>query len=210
MEKKPVKPGTPPAGGGVSRAEIIVAALLILVIIVIFLSMSDLSSGPLAPLGLFFTTVISAIKTFSTIFSMLAILVIIIASINIIEISKEENKKLGLTLSWENERDQKNTRWRKIEEYMTSLNPSDWKIAILEADNILDEITERMGYHGATLGDRMKTISATDFPYLEDAWEAHKIRNAIAHKGTDYLISRSDAEHVVNIYYRIFSSLGYL
>lgn len=93
---------------------------------------------------------------------------------------------------------------------MSSSNSSDWKVAILEADNILDEITKRMGYTGETLGERMKVISATDFPYLEEAWEAHKVRNQLAHKGTEYTLARSDAEHVINIYYRIFSALGYL
>lgn len=56
----------------------------------------------------------------------------------------------------------------------------------------------------------MKNIEASDFPYLEEAWRAHKMRNAIAHKGTDYEISRSEAEQSINIYHRIFKELGYL
>ena len=56
----------------------------------------------------------------------------------------------------------------------------------------------------------MKKIEASDFPYLEDAWTAHKTRNSIAHKGTDYELSRSEAERVINMYHRIFTELGYL
>jgi hypothetical protein len=56
----------------------------------------------------------------------------------------------------------------------------------------------------------MKAINTADFPYLNEAWEAHKIRNQIAHKGTDYTLTKSVAEYAINIYHRIFKSLGYL
>jgi hypothetical protein len=189
-------------------AEIIVAAVLALIIFSVLGTLYSATATE-AAVG-FFTSVLNFVKLVSTVISMAAIVIVIYSFMRIQEITGEENKKLGLALSWESERNQKNIRWQRVEEYMTSLNPSDWKVAILEADNILDEITTRMGYEGSTLGERMKKIPATDFPYLEEAWEAHKIRNAVAHKGTDYGLSRSDAEHVVNIYYRVFAALGYL
>lgn len=212
-DKPPAKPASPkpaPSSSGalVSFREIIFAAILAFIIFSILRAFY--SSDSAAPITEFFANVIHVLKIASTVISMIALIIIIFAYIRIEEISTEEKKKLGLALSWEGERTEKNQRWVRVEEYMSSLNPSDWKVGILEADNILDEITERMGYEGSTVGERMKNISASDFPYLEEAWEAHKIRNAIAHKGTDYELTRSDAEHVINLYYRIFSSLGYL
>jgi hypothetical protein len=202
------KPAPAPAAPSISMAEIIVAAVLALIIFSVLGTLYSATATE-AAVG-FFTSVLNFVKLVSTVISMAAIVIVIYSFMRIQEITGEENKKLGLALSWESERNQKNIRWQRVEEYMTSLNPSDWKVAILEADNILDEITTRMGYEGSTLGERMKKIPATDFPYLEEAWEAHKIRNAVAHKGTDYGLSRSDAEHVVNIYYRVFAALGYL
>ena len=217
MDKKPPQgdrgPSKAPAkksGGAVSQAELIVGVIILIVVFISIFSVMDFSTGPLASFADTANQIISSIKIGITIISMCALLLIVYSLIRIQEISTEEKKKLGLTLSWDSEREQKNTRWERVEEYMRSPNPSDWKVAILEADNILDEIIERMGYVGETLGERMKVISATDFPYLEEAWEAHKVRNQLAHKGTDYALSRSDAERVINIYYRIFSSLGYL
>jgi hypothetical protein len=194
---------------GITTTEIVIAVGLFTLSSLLVFSYVGLTD-PSSPVNGIFGQIIPTIKIISTIISMIAIAIIVYSFIRIHEISSEQNKKLGLALNWESERTQKNERWVRIEEYMTSLNPSDWKVAILEADNMLDEITERMGYPGGTLGERMKNISASDFPHLEEAWEAHKIRNAVAHKGTDYALSRSDAEHVVNIYYRIFSALGYL
>ena len=194
----------PPAGFKITVAEAIVAAILILIL---FFVLGFATSSAFSDM---FSGILRGIKIVSTVVSMIAILIIIYSFIRINELSAEENKKLGLTLNWEREKSQKNVRWERVEKYMTSLNSSDWKVAILEADNILDDIVERMGYKGAGLGERMKNISATDFPYLEEAWEAHKIRNALAHKGTDYELTRSDAEHVINLYHRIFAGLRYL
>ncbi len=195
---------------GISTEETIVGAAIVFVVISFALSFIDLDGTPLERAGEFFATSLAFIKVVSTIVSMLALLLVVYSFVRIREITGEANKKLGLALSWESERRQKNVRWQRVEEYMTSLNPSDWKVAILEADNVLDDITERMGYAGSTLGERLKNIPASEFPYLEEAWEAHKIRNQVAHRGTDYALSRSDAEHVINIYYRVFSALGYL
>lgn len=126
------------------------------------------------------------------------------------EIRRKEAEKLGIVFTWRAEKAKKDARWLKVEEYIASSHPSDWKIAILEADNILDDIVKRMGYPGETLGERMKHIEASDFPMLEEAWEVHKIRNQIAHKGTDYPLTRTEAENAIDIYHRLFKELGYL
>lgn len=209
-DKKPDKKGPPPppAGGGLGVGEVGV----FLVLILLALGAYAHYSGYVLP-----NVVTSTLRTLhetatliATVVSMLALFVAIYAYIRYGEIAEAETKKLGLELNWESERTQKNARWERVENYMSSSNSSDWKIAILESDNMLDEITERMGYPGETLGERMKNIEASDFPYLEEAWTAHKMRNQIAHKGTDYEITRSDAEQTINIYHRIFRELGYL
>lgn len=140
----------------------------------------------------------------------IAIGVSIYSFVRLSQIRQKEAERLGIVFSWRAEKAKKDARWLKVEEYIASPHPSDWKIAILEADNILDEIVKRMGYPGETLGERMKHIEASDFPLLEEAWEVHKIRNQIAHKGTDYFLSRTEAENAIDTYHRIFKELGYL
>jgi hypothetical protein len=112
--------------------------------------------------------------------------------------------------SWTSEKEKKNERWELIERYMRSNNPSDWKVAIMEADNILDDIVKKLGYPGDTLGERLKMIEASDFPYLDEVWRAHKTRNRVAHTGTDFPLSRSSAEETINAYYRSFKEMGFL
>lgn len=204
FDKKP--PEVKPASNIGVEALILAAVVLFALPFAGYLATQLPGSG----VGQGFSTLVSMLKTTATIISMIALAIIVYSFLRITEMSKEESEKLGLALSWESERSQKNVRWERVEQYMTSLNPSDWKIAILEADNILDEIVERMGYKGTTLGERMKNIEASDFPYLEEVWDVHKLRNTLAHKGTNLDISRSEAEQAINIYHRVFKELGYL
>ena len=73
-----------------------------------------------------------------------------------------------------------NPRWQNILAKMQSDNINDWKLAIIEADTILDEMVKRMGYPGDNLGERLKAVEPSDFLTLNEAWEAHKVRNQIA------------------------------
>ncbi len=51
---------------------------------------------------------------------------------------------------------------------------------IMEADKVLDQILFALGYKGS-LGDKLKKAGAT-VPHLNAVWEAHKLRNKIAHE----------------------------
>lgn len=211
MAEKPPAPAPISTGITANIGEIIFLFIIIALLSgVVGIGMNFMGSEASGGIVGFFKSAYDTLLTVATVITMVAVIVAVYSFMRIGEIADAETKKLGLALNWNSERKQKNARWERVETYMTSLNPSDWKIAILEADNILDQVVERMGYKGATLGERMKNIEASDFPYLDDAWIAHKARNSIAHKGTDYELSRSDAEQTINIYYRVFKELGYL
>lgn len=102
-----------------------------------------------------------------------------------------------------------NERWQKIVAQVNSDNPADWKIAIIEADKILDEMTLKMGYLGETIGERLKTVEASDFLTLDDAWEAHKARNNIAHK-KDHNLNQREAKRIIELYERVFREFHYI
>lgn len=104
----------------------------------------------------------------------------------------------------------KNPKWQKVLEHVNSPNASDWRLAILEADIMLDEMLDKMGYHGATIGDKLKTIEQSDFTTLQEAWEAHKVRNSIAHEGSDFSINKPEAERVIKLFQKVFEEFKYI
>jgi len=101
-------------------------------------------------------------------------------------------------------------KWDKIKKYLESGNSSDWKMAVIEADSLLDEIIKKIGYGGETLGERLSKIKPAQFKGLQDAWEAHKVRNKIVHEGERYEISKSKAEKTIELYEKTFKELEYI
>lgn len=100
-------------------------------------------------------------------------------------------------------------RWANIQSLIQSYNSNDWKQAIIEADVILDEMLDRMGYSGESLGDKLKKIEPSDFITLNQAWEAHKFRNKIAH-GNNLVLSRDEVQRVIGLYEEVFNEFFYI
>lgn len=102
----------------------------------------------------------------------------------------------------------KTSRLDDVLKHIDSDNPNDWKLAIIEADIILDDTLKQRGYPGASLGERLKSISPTQLASLNDAWEAHKVRNRIAHEGADFVLTKRVAEDTVSRYRKVFNEFG--
>ena len=103
-----------------------------------------------------------------------------------------------------------NPRWEKILKHVASNNSSDWRLAILECDIILDEMLTKMSYHGETLSDKLKAVEKSDFLTIDKAWEAHRVRNSIAHEGSNFQITEREVQRVVGLYEEVFKEFHYI
>jgi hypothetical protein len=104
----------------------------------------------------------------------------------------------------------KNERWEHVLQYLASSNPSDWKLAIMEADSMLEDLTDQMETPGENLGERLKASDPERFKSLDDAWEAHLVRNRIAHEGSQFELSQHEANRVVTLYENVFREFGHI
>lgn len=109
-----------------------------------------------------------------------------------------EKKMTDVTLS------DKNARWEHVLTLASSESPGDWRTAIIEADIMLDELLTSMSYHGDTIGDKLKSVEASDFRTLDLAWEGHKIRNRIAHHGSNFILTERETKRVIDLYRQVF------
>ena len=107
-------------------------------------------------------------------------------------------------------KDVHNKKWEKIQSLMNSHSVNDWRQAILEADIILEEMLDKMGYKGESAGDKLKQVEKSDFLTINKAWEAHKIRNKIAHVGSSYALSRDMAEDTIKLYTQVFEEFYFI
>ena len=97
-----------------------------------------------------------------------------------------------------------NAKWNLVEGHINSDDANKWKLAIIEADIILSELLDSLHLPGEGVGEKLKNVEASDFDHIEEAWEAHKIRNAIAHEGSDFLLTQREAKRVVELYKSVF------
>ena len=160
-----------------------------------------------------FGTIWTIIAILSYIVSAIFLFLYIYASVSVGELYEEEDhhtraeeeayrrKMMGGATS---------NRFNDMKDHINSENPNDWKLAIIEADIILDEALKRQGYAGTSLGERLRSISPASMQTLDDAWEAHKIRNEIAHSGVDFVLTHKLARETIVRYDRVFGELGLL
>ena len=63
-----------------------------------------------------------------------------------------------------------------------------------------------MGYRGEEHWRTVKGVEKSDFTTIDDAWEAHKVRNLIAHEGLNFLLSDREAKRVIGLYRKCFKN----
>ena len=102
------------------------------------------------------------------------------------------------------------TRWQKVETLALSENPNDRRQAIIEADVMLEDAITQKGYTGEGLGEKLKQVTRADVNTIDDAWEAHKVRNRIAHDGSDVELSSREARRIISLFEGVFRELKYL
>ncbi len=133
----------------------------------------------------------------------LALAVIIYCLIRIRELREREEHVYG-PLHIAKEEGPISPRWAHIEDLMKTGGLSDWRQAIIEADIMLGDLLAAQGYRGTTIGDQLKQVEPADFDSLHDAWQAHDVRNQVAHAGSAYDLSETLAKRTIGRYERVF------
>lgn len=100
-------------------------------------------------------------------------------------------------------------RWRKAQALLNSQNQNDWKQAILEADTMLLDILTGLGYQGDGVGEKLKRVQPGEMQSLDDAWEAHKVRNTIAHEA-NFQLDHHQASQTMHRFRKVFEEFYYI
>ena len=103
-----------------------------------------------------------------------------------------------------------NPRWINVENLVHSDNSSDWRLAIIEADTMLEDALESKELTGNNIGEKLKNSTPGDLASLQAAWEAHLVRNRIAHEGTEFDLSQREAKRTIQLYEVVFNELNYI
>jgi hypothetical protein len=208
-----------PAGWNFDPIEAVLVLLFLVAILgtVIPAILSYITSGQLSFFGFKLSGIIEFFKSHTQFFKALGFVTAGGAAIGTFVYTKmadtiwrEEKAKLfpdKMTVSSVSNEPVKNVmtdRWQKIIKLSESDNSSDWRLAIIEADIILDELLTKLQLPGETMGEKLKAVEKSDFTTIENAWEAHKVRNMIAHESGDFLINQHEIRRVISLYESVF------
>ena len=150
------------------------------------------------------------LKPIALILILLFLIGIIYSIIRIRQIRREEEEELGEIIVAKGTAEKKKEKWNQLVDLASSENESDWRLAIIEADTMLDDMVDAMGYKGEGLGEKLKQIEKSDFNTLDKAWEAHKIRNGVAHDGSDYALTQREVRRVIDLYKQVFEEFEFI
>lgn len=142
----------------------------------------------------------------SIVLSILLAALIVYSYLRLMEVRRHEEESIAAAAHPVAAHDVSRThlRWARLEEEANSDDEKRWRLAILEADIMLNELLDILGYRGETMADKMKQVDRANFRTIDMAWEAHRARNQIAHQGSSHLLSQRETRHIMGLYEQVF------
>ncbi len=101
-------------------------------------------------------------------------------------------------------------RWQDLLNEAMAAEPRRWREAVIAADGQLGILLTRLGYGGPTTGDQMRAIPEGAFVTLPAAWEAHRIKNFVSARSTDYILTQREAFRVMKLYEQVFEEFDFI
>ena len=96
--------------------------------------------------------------------------------------------------------------WQSVLDKMESGNEANYKLAVIEADKIFDDLLKKNGYQGRDMGERLKNITSDQLVNIDDVWQSHKMRNRLVHE-PDFQLKEHEVRRIIEIYEK---ALNYL
>jgi len=104
---------------------------------------------------------------------------------------------------------QLNKSWQKILLRLSKNDEANLRLALIEADNLFDDLLKQMRLPGESMADRLKYIDSSQVSNIDEIWQAHKLRNQVVHN-PEYPITRNEIEFGVRAYEKALKELEFM
>jgi len=102
-----------------------------------------------------------------------------------------------------------NKSWQKILLRLSKNDEANLRLALIEADNLFDDLLKQMRLPGESMADRLKFIDSSQISNVDEIWQAHKLRNLIVHN-SEYPITRNEIEFGIKAYEKALKELDFI
>jgi len=99
-------------------------------------------------------------------------------------------------------------QWKKTKELLDFGQEMNYKLAVIEADKLLDFVLKSYYFNGQKMSERLKQATYR-FPELKKVFWAHRVRNQVVHEAR-YVLKYSEAKKVLELFERALKVLGAL
>lgn len=99
-------------------------------------------------------------------------------------------------------------RWQEIENMLKRPGEMNYKIAVMEADKLLDYVLKSMTMSGKDMGERIR-FASFKYSRLRKVWWAHVLRNQLVHEAT-FSLDHTTAKRAIKTFERALRELGAL
>lgn len=144
----------------------------------------------------------------SFVFSLIGLLWLAYATMRMYQIKQAEHHLYEALDPDKAEHDKDRSRWAHVQMLIESPQERDWREAINEADIMLEDMLRERGYEGQTIAERLKKVDPKSYTSLQEAWEAHKMRNRVIHEGIAFKLSDQMAYRTIKQYGNVFREFG--
>jgi hypothetical protein len=99
-------------------------------------------------------------------------------------------------------------RWSEIQTSVNLGGVTHFGAAVMSADKLLDYVLKQKGYSGETMGERLRAAEQDMSPAVyHNAWQAHKLRNQLAHD-IDGQVMSFQVKEAIQSYEQALRDLG--
>jgi len=99
-------------------------------------------------------------------------------------------------------------QWQKVVDKLSEPTPENLKLAVIEADILVDTFLKKAGYIGDHMAERLSHI-APEVRSLKGVWDAHLLRNSLVHVSGS-MVSAAEAKIAVTSFENFLKELGAL
>ena len=104
---------------------------------------------------------------------------------------------------------QLNKSWQKILSRLNKNDEANLRLALIEADNLFDDLLKQIKLPGESMADRLKYLDSSQVPNIDEIWQAHKLRNIVVHN-PEYPITKNEIESGVRAYEKALKELEFM
>lgn len=99
--------------------------------------------------------------------------------------------------------------WQKIKKRLSSKKEANWKLAVMEGGEIVEDILLKIGYKERDMRSKLSLADEAQMPNLKELLDASDVYGSVL-EDSDYELTRKKTEEVLKVFEKFLKDFEYL